>query len=96
MKHDLCVMGGFGHVGLPLSLAFASRGLSVAALDISEEKCALLASGRMPFIDHGSEEILKTVLRSGSLKLTLDPKAVAESEFQDGRKRSASAPRRSI
>src|SRR3990172_2160582 len=80
MKYDLCVIGGFGHVGLPLSLAFANRGLSAAALDISEEKRALISSGRMPFIEHGAEEILKKVLARGSLELTLNPEVVRDSE----------------
>lgn len=81
MKYDVCVIGGFGHVGLPLSLAFASRGLSVAALDISEEKRALIASGRMPFIEYGAEEILRATLADGTLTLTLDPETVRGSEY---------------
>jgi len=27
MKYDLCIIGGAGHVGLPLSVAFAHAGV---------------------------------------------------------------------
>ena len=28
-KYDVCVIGGCGHVGLPLAIAFASKGINV-------------------------------------------------------------------
>ena len=31
---DVVVVGGCGHVGLPLAMAFADRGLQVGAYDI--------------------------------------------------------------
>ena len=33
---DVCVVGGCGHVGLPLSLAFAERGMRVGIYDIDD------------------------------------------------------------
>jgi UDP-N-acetyl-D-mannosaminuronic acid dehydrogenase len=81
VKHDVCVIGGFGHVGLPLSIAFASKGLAVAALDLSEEKLVGISAGRLPFIEHGAEEILGKVLESGRLSLSLSPEVIRESEF---------------
>jgi UDP-N-acetyl-D-mannosaminuronate dehydrogenase len=37
MRFDLCVIGGCGHVGLPLSIAFALRGKRVAVFDIDRD-----------------------------------------------------------
>ena len=37
MRFDLCVIGGCGHVGLPLSMAFALRGKRVAVFDIDRD-----------------------------------------------------------
>ena len=34
--HDVVVIGGAGHVGLPLAIALADRGSSVAVYDLSE------------------------------------------------------------
>ena len=33
---DVVVVGGCGHVGLPLAIAFADRGLQVGIYDVSE------------------------------------------------------------
>ena len=35
-KYDICVVGGCGHVGLPLAITFAKRGLNVSIYDINE------------------------------------------------------------
>ena len=46
---DVVVLGGAGHVGLPLSLAFAQAGLRVGIYDISQPALDRLAAGEMPF-----------------------------------------------
>ena len=43
---DVVVIGGCGHVGLPLAVAFASRGLRVGIFDISEPAVACVNSGQ--------------------------------------------------
>jgi UDP-N-acetyl-D-mannosaminuronic acid dehydrogenase len=80
VKHDIVVVGGFGHVGLPLALAFAHKGKTVCALDINEQARQLIASGVMPFYEEGAEPILRDVLAAGRLTLTLDPAYLAEAE----------------
>ena len=40
---DICVVGGAGHVGLPLSLVFASKGLRVGIFDIDHHALDTLA-----------------------------------------------------
>lgn len=69
---DTVIVGGLGHVGLPLGLAFARRGLNVGLLDIDEAKAALVEAGRMPFIEYGAEPILEAVI-SKTLHVSLDP-----------------------
>ena len=46
---DVVVLGGGGHVGLPLSLAFAQAGLRVGIYDISQTALDRIAAGEMPF-----------------------------------------------
>ena len=48
---DVCVVGGCGHVGLPLAITFASRELKVSVYDINDRAIALVRSGRMPFLE---------------------------------------------
>lgn len=33
MKYDVCIIGGFGHVGLPRAIAFASKGHYIYILE---------------------------------------------------------------
>jgi UDP-N-acetyl-D-mannosaminuronic acid dehydrogenase len=61
-KHDICVVGGCGHVGLPLAITFADRGLRVSVYDINERAVEMVRSGRMPFIETGAEPVLKRVI----------------------------------
>lgn len=62
MDYDVCVVGGCGHVGLPLAISFASRGLKVAVDDINDRAVDEVNAGRMPFLETGAEPLLKQVI----------------------------------
>jgi UDP-N-acetyl-D-mannosaminuronic acid dehydrogenase len=64
---DVCVVGGAGHVGFPLAVALASRGLTVAIHDINDEAVAAISDGVAPFLEPGVDEPLARVLASGAL-----------------------------
>jgi UDP-N-acetyl-D-mannosaminuronic acid dehydrogenase len=65
------IVGGCGHVGLPLGLLFASRGLKVTLLDIDKTKVEKVNRGEMPFMEQGAPELLRQVVGKG-LEATLD------------------------
>jgi len=67
---DLVVLGGGGHVGLPLSLVFADAGLRVGIYDINQLTLDRIARGEMPFMETGAEELLRRVLDTGRLELS--------------------------
>jgi UDP-N-acetyl-D-mannosaminuronic acid dehydrogenase len=69
---DLVVLGGGGHVGLPLSLAFAEAGLRVGIYDTSQPTLDRIASGEMPFRETGAEALLQSLLPTGRLTLSAD------------------------
>src|ERR1700726_2405710 len=77
---QVVVIGGCGHVGLPLALAFADRGARVAIYDVSESAVAVVNSGRMPFAEPGADEVLQRVLGAGRLEASADPAIVATAE----------------
>jgi UDP-N-acetyl-D-mannosaminuronic acid dehydrogenase len=79
-KYDVVVIGGFGHVGLPLALAFADRGARVCALDIDERALRAIGRGEMPFIERGAAEVLKRVLHDGKLTLSLDANEISAAD----------------
>ena len=60
---DIVVLGGGGHVGLPLSLAFADAGLRVGIYDINGATLERIGRGEMPFMENGADELLGEVLR---------------------------------
>ena len=66
-------MGGAGHVGIPLVLAFAARGLTVNVNDINEQTLATLESGRVPFIEDGAQPLLARALADKRLFFTSRP-----------------------
>ncbi len=77
---DVVVVGGCGHVGLPLALAFAERGLQVGVYDLDPVAVDKVSNGRMPFEEPGAPELLGRVLGSGHLRATADPAIVARAE----------------
>lgn len=77
---DMVVVGGCGHVGLPLALCFADAGCSVGIYDIDEAKIDLVRSGRMPFLERGAEELLQRLLPSGRLQFSSEPEIVTRGE----------------
>jgi UDP-N-acetyl-D-mannosaminuronic acid dehydrogenase len=79
-EFDVCVIGGFGHVGFPLSIAFATAGNRVCAFDIAKDKLEPIKSGKVPFLEDGAEEALKKVLDAGTLVPSLSPDDISRSK----------------
>ena len=77
-EQSVAVVGGCGHVGLPLGLAFADAGLAVVLYDINAESVDRVRAGKMPFFERGADEVLQRVLANGKLTLSTDPMSVAE------------------
>jgi UDP-N-acetyl-D-mannosaminuronic acid dehydrogenase len=78
--HDVVVVGGCGHVGLPLAIALASRGLDVAIQDIDASAVALVLSGELPFMENGAQVVLQRALTEGKLTATTDRDVISRSE----------------
>ena len=74
------VIGGCGHVGLPLAIAFADRGAQVGIYHVSKAAVAQVNSGQMPFAEPGAEAALTRALAAGRLEATSDPAIVASAE----------------
>ena len=79
-SHDVVVIGGCGHVGLPLAIALADRGASVLVYDVSEPAVGLVNEGILPFDEPGAEAKLKAAVASGSLRAATDPSVVGLAE----------------
>lgn len=77
---DVVVVGGCGHVGLPLGVAFAQRGLSVVLYDLDAAAVDLVGSGRAPFMEPGLDEALEKQLAAGAIEVSLDTKTISSAE----------------
>ena len=70
--YDICVVGGCGHAGLPLGLAFANRGKRVVLYDTNEKAVKGINAKRMPFLEEGGSEVLTRTVDSNLLSATTD------------------------
>ena len=75
----LVIVGGCGHVGIPLGLAFATKGFNVVLLDKNVENIELLNSGKLPFVEYGAEEILRKHIGI-NLTATIDSETVKNAD----------------
>ena len=80
MTTKIVVIGGCGHVGLPLAMAFADRGCSVVSYDINPEAVKLVNSGQMPFMEPEADEVMARIRKSGTFAASTDPKVISEAE----------------
>jgi UDP-N-acetyl-D-mannosaminuronic acid dehydrogenase len=77
---DVVVIGGCGHVGLPLAIAFADRGARVGIYDVSQAAVATVNAGQLPFDEPGAAEVLERVVADGRLRASADPSIVGSAE----------------
>lgn len=74
---DVTVVGGAGHVGIPLVLALAEAGLRVNVNDLNRTSLETLRAGRLPFIEHGAHAVLRKALLDQRLIFTNSPDRIS-------------------
>jgi len=79
-SYDICIVGGLGHVGLPLGISFAASGERVILYDINKKAIDTVSEGKMPFVEAGAEEVLKKVLGK-TLFISSDKNVISDSYF---------------
>ena len=73
---DITVVGGAGHVGIPLVLAFAEAGMTVNVNDLNQNTLDTLRAGKLPFIEHGASPLLIKALAENRLVFTSKPSEI--------------------
>lgn len=79
MKYDLCIIGGAGHVGLPLGVAFANARVKTILFDINREALDQIQSGVFPFREKNGDAELQKALKKG-LSVSTKPDVIRQSE----------------
>jgi UDP-N-acetyl-D-mannosaminuronate dehydrogenase len=73
----IVIIGGCGHVGLPLGIVFADCGLDVVLLDRDQAKIDTVNKGEMPFMETNALEQLGKVALSGLARVSCRSKVSA-------------------
>jgi len=64
------VVGGAGHVGVPLVLALVEAGMRVNVNDLNNTSLETLKAGKLPFIEYGADATLSMALANKRLVFT--------------------------
>src|SRR5438093_1634132 len=78
---SIAIVGGCGHVGLPLGIAFTRAGARVTLVDTDAERVAAVRAGRMPFLERGADQALPDALATQRLTAVTSLGAVPDHDF---------------
>ena len=79
MKLKICIIGGCGHVGIPLGLAFASKNFDVTLVDVNPNAVENINRARLPFKEEGAEALLRAHVGK-NLRATTDAAVVKKQD----------------
>jgi len=79
-SYDICIIGGLGHVGLPLGISFAATGKRVILYDINQIAIDMVSKGIMPFLENGAEKPLQETINK-TLFVSPDKNVISRSRF---------------
>ena len=80
-KNFVCIVGGAGHIGIPLGLALSSKGYNVILIDKNKENIKKINHGIMPFIEEGCAKLLKKMISKRKIFATLDLNEVKKCKY---------------
>ena len=77
--YDITIIGGCGHVGLPLGIALADTGSRIALYDLDQAAVDTVNAASLPHDEPGAAAVLERVIASDRLIATTDRSVVAVS-----------------
>lgn len=75
----ITIVGGCGHVGLPLAVSLSASGAVVKSFDIDPSAVEMVNKGEPPFFEKDLKETLLTVLGK-SFSATIDPNSINDAD----------------
>ena len=78
-QYDVCIIGGAGHIGLPLGVAFANAGVKTVLLDVNRDTLQKINAGEFPFMEENGVELLGAALKKKTLVTSNSPEVISES-----------------
>ena len=80
MTCDVSVVGGAGHVGIPLVLCLAHAGLKVLIHDLNQATMDEIMAGRLPFVEYGAQPLLDDALCHNRIVCSAAPASIAQTK----------------
>ena len=80
-NNKICIVGGAGHVGAPLGLAFSNKGFKVILLDKNISSIKKINKGKMPFQEEGCEKLLKKMIKKKNILASKDLNNIKKSKY---------------
>ncbi|MBN8536969.1 MAG: nucleotide sugar dehydrogenase [Deltaproteobacteria bacterium] len=78
MTKTVTIIGGCGHVGIPLGLTLAECTQNVYLLDVNQKAVDTINAGKLPFLEEDADAILIKAIGK-NLNATTDPKVLLKS-----------------
>ena len=78
--YHVAVIGGAGHVGIPLVLCLAASGLRVLIQDLNRTAMDEILSGQLPYVEYDAQPLLDKALAEGRIGCTEDPSDIGQCE----------------
>ena len=79
-KNNISVIGGAGHIGLPLSIKFSEKKFTVNIIDKNLNNLKLIQNGLSPFKELGINKRLNRQLKTGKLKFSSNLNSINNSK----------------
>jgi|SRR3989344_1265665 len=80
-EYKVCIIGGCGHVGLPLGLSFARKKVNVLSIDLNKKAVDKVMNKEMPFLEPHAEKILQEVVAENFFFCTTDESLMRRAEY---------------
>ena len=74
------IIGGGGHVGLPMGLVLADSGHTVTLIDRDEETLERIRNGGFPYTEPGGDSYLERALQNDRLRTSEDVQSVTDTD----------------
>lgn len=75
---EIGIIGGGGHVGLPMGIVLADAGFHVTLIDKDRDTLNTIENGKLPFNEPGGKPLLEEVLAEDRLGTTTEVNATAD------------------
>ena len=80
-NNNISIIGGCGHVGLPLALKFAEKNFTTFAIDINNNAINDLNNEQLPYKEAGGQKLLRKVLKKKKIIFTNNYEKIKKSKF---------------